>query len=100
MEHRDPIRDALGRVTAFFQPIIDLHSGELVGAETLARVREADGSFSSLGPIIDPIEENPDYLQLLMIALFRTIADKVVPLFERYPRFYIGVNVPPTIIGS
>jgi len=100
MKQQDPIRDSLSRTTAFFQPIVDLNTGQMLGAETLARVRQADGTFRSPADIIDAIEENLDHLELLMIALFRTIADKIVPLFERHRDFYISVNVPPTIIGS
>lgn len=100
MEPSNSIRDSLDRITAFFQPIIDLNTGQLLGAETLARVRQPDGTFRSPADIIQAIEENLDHLELLMLALLRTIADEIVPLFERHREFYISVNVPPTIIGS
>ncbi len=100
MEQQHPVRESLSRITAFFQPIVDLNTGQVLGAETHARVRQADGTFRSPADIIDAIEEDLDHLELLMIALFRTIADKVVPLFERHRDFYISVNVPPSIIGS
>src|SRR6186997_2293057 len=100
MESSNPVRNSLDRTTAFFQPIIDLNTGRLLGAEALARVRQPDETFRSPADIIEAIEENLDHLEMLMLALFRTIADEVVPLFDRHPDFYISVNVPPTILGS
>src|SRR5262245_11921892 len=100
MKQSDPVREVLDRVTAFFQPIVDLNTGRVVGAETLARVQQPDGTFRSPIETIEVIEENLDHLEILMVALFRTIADRVVPLFDQHREFYISVNIPPTIIGT
>lgn len=100
MEQRDSVRQALDRVTAFFQPIVDLNSGRVIGAETLTRIGEPDGTFRSPAGIIELIEQDLDLLDVLMRRLFGAIAGKVVPLFDRHREFYVSVNVPPTIIGS
>jgi diguanylate cyclase (GGDEF)-like protein len=47
MEIERELRLALdaGEIEAFFQPVIDLQSGRIVGAEALARWRKSDGSL-------------------------------------------------------
>lgn len=49
MEIERELRLALdsGQIVAFFQPVIDLDSGRIVGAEALARWRKPDGSLVS-----------------------------------------------------
>ncbi len=91
---------ALERITAHYQPIVDLDTGSVAGFETLARVVAADGTAQSIGPIIEQIESDPTLLERFMWQLLRAIKRDMVPLFARYPHFYVSVNVPPAILGS
>ena len=68
--------------------------------EALVRFAEPDGTLRSPAGLIERIEENPDDLKALMTSLFGSIARDIIPIFDRHPRFYLGVNVPPVMLGS
>lgn len=92
------IRAIIERATAYFQPIVDLNTGQMLGAETLVRFVNPDGTLRGPSGIIEQIEENVDELEALMWRLFRSIAEKARPLLDRHQGFYISVNVPPVIL--
>ncbi len=92
------IRAIIERATAYFQPIVDLNTGQVLGAETLVRFVDPDGTLRGPSGIIERIEENVDELEALMWRLFRSIAEKIGPLLDRHRGFYISVNVPPVIL--
>jgi sensor c-di-GMP phosphodiesterase-like protein len=100
MSNPDHIGDALQRMVAHYQPIVDLNTGEVIGAETLVRFAEPDGALRSPEGLIERIEECPSHLDALMASLFGLIARDIAPILERHPRFYISLNVPPVIVGS
>lgn len=85
----------LNRVTACYQPIVELETGAVAGFEMLARISDGDGAVRSIGPIIGQIESDPVLLERLMRKVLGTISRDAVPLFTRYPGFYVTVNVPP-----
>jgi sensor c-di-GMP phosphodiesterase-like protein len=93
-------RDTIERSTAYFQPIVDLNTGQVLGAETLVRFVDPDGTVRSPAGIIEQIEENPEDVEALIWSLCRSIAEKGGPLLDRHRGFYISINVPPIIIGS
>ena len=72
---RQALQSALDdhRVTAYFQPIIDLASGSAAGFEALARIVECDGSITPPAAFIPAAEESglvvPLGAQVLQIAL-------------------------------
>ncbi len=92
--------DLLDRVTAYYQPIVDLNTGSVAGFEALARVVDADGTAHSMGPVIEQIESDPILLERLMQKLLAAIHREAVPLLVRYPAFYVSVNVPPALLGN
>lgn len=94
------LRNLIERSTAYFQPIVDLNTGQVLGAETLVRFVDQDGALRGPGGIIERIEENLADLEALTWRLFCQIAEKTVPFLDRHRRFYISVNVPPLILGS
>ena len=93
------IRALIERSTAYFQPIVDLNTGQVLGAEALVRFVDPDGTLRGPGGIIERIEESLDDLEALMWSLFRCVKEKAVPLLDRHRGLYISINVPPVILG-
>lgn len=58
-DQAESLRNALseGRIVPFFQPIIDCKTGKPFAYETLARLKQADGTTISAGAFIDTIEK-------------------------------------------
>jgi EAL domain-containing protein (putative c-di-GMP-specific phosphodiesterase class I) len=94
------LKEVLDRVIAYYQPIVDLGSGAVVGFEMLARIEEDEGPPRSIGPIIEGIESDPAYLDRLMRQLMAAIQRDMEPLFARYRDFYVSINVPPVMLGN
>ena len=90
----------LERMTVHYQPIVDLDTGAIAGFEALLRTVDADGKAGSIGPVIEQIESDPVLLDRLTRRLLGMIRRDTVPLFGRYPGFYVSVNVPPAILGA
>lgn len=94
------LKEVLDRVVAYYQPIVDLSTGAVVGFEMLARIAEDEGPPRSIGPIIEGIESDPAHLDRLMRQLMAAIRRDMQPLFARYPDFYVSINVPPVMLGN
>ena len=95
-----PIPSApIDRLTAWYQPIVDLNTGEVRGFEALMRIIEPDGQVHSAGPLIETFESDLDALVAVIERLLACIRQDVVPIFERHGDFYVSVNIPPSIIG-
>jgi len=94
--HRAPI----DRLIAWYQPIVDLNTGEVRGFEALMRIVEPDGQAHSAGPLIETLEKDLDALAAVVSRLLVCIREDVVPVFERHGDFYVSINIPPSIIGT
>ena len=72
-----------------YQPVVDLHTGAVAGAEALMRFVRADGSLASPAEdgLIDRIETDPVAVVTLMERLFECLARDAAPLFDRVPGF-------------
>ena len=89
-------------LTVHYQPVVDLLTGAVTGAEALLRFVRPDGSLVSPAQdgLIDRIEADPIAVVDLMDRLFECLARDAAPLFERVPGFYVSVNVPPSVLGT
>lgn len=96
----DELKVLIERSTVHFQPIVDLNTSQIIGAEALVRFIAPDGTLCSPGSIIELIEENMECIEMLTWRIFRFIAERFGPMLDRHRHFYISVNVPPTILSS
>jgi len=94
------IHAPIDRLTAWYQPIVDLNTGEVRGFEALMRIVEPDGRAHSAGPLIETLEQDLDALLGVVQRLFACLRADVVPVLERYGDFYVSINIPPTVIGT
>jgi sensor c-di-GMP phosphodiesterase-like protein len=92
------LRLLIEQSTALFQPIVDLNTGQVLGAETLVRFVDPDGTLRGPGGVIERIEENLDDLEALTWHLFRSVKEKAMPLLDRHRGLYISINIPPVIL--
>lgn len=89
-------------VRMHYQPIVDLNTGAVAGAEALLRFVRPDGSLASPteGGLIERIESDRASLDALSERILESIAHDVIPRFDARPDFYISVNVPPVTLGT
>lgn len=98
-DHQD-LHAACARIVPWYQPVVDLNTGAVIGAEMLARIASPDGSFRSPGNLISRIETDTALLELFMERLISGAAAELPALFPKFPGFYVSVNVPPVMLGT
>lgn len=86
-----------GRVEPFYQPIVELHSGNVSGAEALARIRAADGSIISPAAFID-VAETHGLLEPLTRSLFNAILRDLQHLNTLHPGLNMAINWDPKLL--
>lgn len=96
-EVRAEIERALleGRVEPWFQPQVDLESGEIVGLEALARLRSEDGTITAPDWFIDVVEADATLIRRLGVAMLDSVGARLQGLSD------IGLDVPVSVnIGA
>jgi sensor c-di-GMP phosphodiesterase-like protein len=73
---------AAGEFVPYYQPILDITTGRLTGAEVLVRWRKPDGSIVMPGTFIAQMEDNG----LIVELSYRLMRQAVVDLAEAYGR--------------
>ncbi|MFG1496228.1 EAL domain-containing protein [Saccharospirillum sp. HFRX-1] len=84
---------------AWFQPIVDLHSGQWLGAEALARWRR-NGQF-----VLPPVEfiaeaESSDQIRPLTAIIAWQSCELLNRLMPQAPDCYISINASPLALGA
>jgi EAL domain-containing protein (putative c-di-GMP-specific phosphodiesterase class I) len=87
-------------LATWYQPIVDLETGRVVGFEALSREVAADGSVQSASALMDELEGEPEAQYAVIHRLLESIRADVVPVFSRHPDFYVSVNIPPSVLGT
>jgi EAL domain-containing protein (putative c-di-GMP-specific phosphodiesterase class I) len=87
-------------LATWYQPIVDLETGRVVGFEALSREVAADGTARSAGPLMDELEREPEAQYALIRRLLASVRHDVVPVFARHPDFYVSLNIPPSLLGT
>jgi sensor c-di-GMP phosphodiesterase-like protein len=92
----DEIERAIGagEFVPFYQPIIDIKSGGLLGAEVLVRWRKRDGTLVPPVAFI-PFLESTDLILDMTRSLMRQVCEEVGPALADRPQMYVAFNIAP-----
>ena len=88
-----------GQIVPYYQPVVDIRSGRLVGAEVLARWRKPDGSLVLPGSFI-PLAESSGLIVDITRRLMRQVCTDVGPAIGRRPGFKIGFNFTAMLFSN
>lgn len=93
---RNPVAEieralAAGEFIPYYQPVVDIRSGQLRGAEVLVRWRKSDGTLVLPGAFI-PLMESSDLIDDLTRRLMRKACTEVGPALGRRPDLRISFN--------
>src|SRR6185437_9067075 len=80
-----------GEFIPYYQPVVDISSGQLRGAEVLVRWRKSDGTLVLPGSFI-PLIESSDLIDDLTRRLMRKACSEVGPALGRRPDLKISFN--------
>ncbi|HET9716652.1 MAG TPA: EAL domain-containing protein [Pseudolabrys sp.] len=80
-----------GEFVPYYQPVVDIISGRLRGAEVLVRWRKIDGTLVLPGAFI-PLIESSDLIDELTRCLMRRVCAEVGPALGRRPELKISFN--------
>jgi sensor c-di-GMP phosphodiesterase-like protein len=95
--HGDPVGEleqaiAADEFVAYYQPVVDLRTGRLRGAEVLIRWRKPDGTIVMPANFI-PMAESSDLIVPLTRALMRSVSEEAGPVVGLRPEIKIGFNL-------
>ena len=96
-ERRNPIVDieralSAGEFVPYYQPIVDIRSGKLRGAEVLIRWRKPDGTIVPPGMFI-PLAESSGLIIELTRALMRRVLKEAGAALGKRPHLTVGFNL-------
>jgi sensor c-di-GMP phosphodiesterase-like protein len=78
----------------YYQPVVDIQTGKLLGAEVLVRWKRADGSFIEPAAFVALIESSGLSLDLTR-SLMRRVRDEIGPALGKRPCVTVAFNVAP-----
>ncbi len=90
---------AAGELVPYYQPIVDIISGQLRGAEVLVRWRKPDGSVVLPGAFI-PLAESSGLIRAMTYDLMRRVSAEAGEAIGRRPALKISFNFAGMLFGS
>ena len=78
----------------YYQPIVDIKSGSIVGAEVLVRWRKRDGSLVAPAIFI-PFLETTDLILDMTRSIMRQACEETGALLEQRSNMYVAFNIAP-----
>lgn len=85
---------AAGEFIPYYQPVIDIVSGKINGAEVLVRWKKSDGTIVTPGAFI-PLVESSGLVLDLTRSLMRQVCVELGPTLHERPDMSIGFNIAP-----
>jgi sensor c-di-GMP phosphodiesterase-like protein len=83
---------AANEFVPYFQPIVDITSARLLGAEVLVRWRKSDGSVTPPGAFI-PLLEQSGLIMTMTRQLMRRVCEEAGPAYAARPHLTVSFNV-------
>jgi sensor c-di-GMP phosphodiesterase-like protein len=90
---------AAGEFVPYYQPIVDIRSGQLRGAEVLVRWRKPDGTLVLPGSFI-PLAESSGLIRDMTRDLMRRVCVEAGPAVGRRPGLKIAFNFAGQLFGD
>ncbi len=81
-----------GEIVPYYQPVVDIRTGQLRGAEVLARWCKPDGTIIMPGVFI-PLAESSDLILELTRALMRQVCKDIGHAFAHRPHLRVWFNM-------
>jgi sensor c-di-GMP phosphodiesterase-like protein len=99
--HTSQLRGAIlkGKLSVVYQPIVDLSSHRIVGAEALARWTDEDGDSIRPETIIALAEAEGFVSEITRFVLTRS-AEELRPIVEERPEFRLHINLAPSDLAD
>jgi sensor c-di-GMP phosphodiesterase-like protein len=88
-----------GQFVPYYQPIVDIRSGQLRGAEVLVRWRKPDGTLVLPGSFI-PLAESSGLIREMTHDLMRRVCVEAGPVVGRRPSLKIAFNFAGQLFGD
>lgn len=86
-----------GEIAPFYQPEVDLRSGEIVVFEALARWTDSELGPVSPGEFI-PLAEEAGLISALTEVMFRKVLSDLPALRQRFPKVKVAFNASPGLL--
>ncbi|ADO49582.1 EAL domain-containing protein [[Enterobacter] lignolyticus] len=86
-------------IEVYYQPIVSLSTGKIVGAEALARWRQSDGTFLSPDMFV-PLAEESGLITRLTQLIIEKAFDDLGPWLNCHPEQHISINLYPDDLTS
>lgn len=95
------IKTALKRNEFFmvYQPVVDLRTGNWIGAEALIRWRRPNGKMMRPDLFI-PIAEDTGLIERITKRVIEIVASEAGDLFKQHPHFHIAINLAAADLKS
>lgn len=88
-----------GEFVPYYQPIVDIRSGQLRGAEVLVRWRKPDGTLVLPGSFI-PLAESSGLIREMTRDLMRRVCVEAGPTLGRRPALKVSFNFAGLLFGD